>query len=325
MRIFPVIILLICTISCFAQKTPADFGYREFKYNYKGTDVTVVVSSKKGEEDTKKPIMLYCQGSLPQPVLKYDHRGLYGVFPFGEDTFQDNYHVVIIGKPGVPVIADVKELDSNYSFYTDGTATNDYKVNNNLKYYLGRNNFIIEKLLKEPWAAKNGLVVVSHSEGTYVAAKMAATNKKVTKIILSSANPYGRILSILAQDRFTGNDETTIDYWKEIVADKNNAEINGKSDSYKTTYSFSEPIAEDLLNLKIPVLFCYGTKDWSAPYNDLLQTEAIRRGNRYITFLAYRGLGHNYFPVDEKMKADFNIYNWTKTGADWKAWLEKTK
>jgi hypothetical protein len=312
---------LVCSCCIAAsQKTPADFGFKELTYFYKNTTVKVIVSSKKGEENQKKPLMLYCQGSLPQPVLKYDSRGLYGVFPF-DSIFQDKYHVAVMGKPGVPIIADAKDLGTNMGWYPDGKVTDEYRKYNNLDYYTGRNNYILKLLLKEPWVEHDGIVLVSHSEGTYVATKMAA-NKKVAALILSSGNPYGRILSILAQDRYTGNDEHTLDYWKATVENSSDDATNGQADSYKTTFSFSQPVAEDLLKLKIPILYCYGTKDRSAPYNDLFRTEAIRLQKNNITFLAYRNLEHNYFPVDGNMKPDYNTYNWPKIAADWYTWLE---
>lgn len=306
----------------YSQKTAEDFGYREINIPYKNSKVKIIVRSKPGEEDKKKPLLLYCQGSLAQPVLKYDERGLYGVFPFGDKLFIDMYHMIVIGKPGVPVIADATQLGPDYTYLEDGNLPADYTENNYLTYYAERNNTIINQLIKEPWADTKGLVLAAHSEGTYVATKMAVSNKNVSRLILSSGNPYGRMASIVAQERYTGNDGQIMEYWRNIVEDKDNSKnING-NDSFKTTYSFSNPIVDDLMALKIPVLFCYGTKDWSAPYNDLFQIEAIRRGKKNISFLAYRGLEHNYFPVNDMMQADYSIDNWSKLAADWAAWLK---
>lgn len=318
------ILLLLFTCCAYAQKKPEDFGYRLIEMPYKEEIVKIIVRSKPGNENKPKPLFFFCQGSMPQPILKYDDRGLWGVVPFEEAGFLENFHLIIVGKPGIPVIADASQLGPNYTWQENGKVPVAYSEKNYLEYYVERNLEVIKKLLKEPWALKDGFVVAGHSEGTYIAIKMAAANKKIIKVILSSGNPYGRILSILAQDRYTGNDEGTMDYWKTIVAEKNEVESNGLSDSYKTTYSFSVPVADDILKLKIPVLFCYGNKDWSAPYNDLFQAEAIRLGKNNITFLAYRGLEHNYFPVDDKLQPNHNIYKWTTVGKDWLTWLQKT-
>jgi hypothetical protein len=109
-----------------------------------------------------------------------------------------------------------------------------------------------------------------------------------------------------------------------ILNDKNSVN-NEKGDSYKTTYDFSEPSAYKLLKLKIPVLICYGTKDWSASYNDMFQVETIRRGIKNISFIPYFGLEHNYFPVDEKRQPNYESYNWENVGKDWVKWLNSSK
>lgn len=317
------IAFLFITISLSAQKKPEDFGWRQIDIPYKNSITQLAVRSKPGDENKPKPIFFWCQGSLPAPIIKYDEQGLYGIMPFNDEELIETYHIVIVSKPGVPVMAHLSTLSPNRLYVENGAYAKEYTENNHLAFYVERNNYIVKYLLKQPWAAKTGLVVAGHSEGTYIAAKMAGSNKKVTKLIFSSGNPYGRILSILAEDRYKGNDTTTVDYWKSIVTDKDEIAQQGTSDSNKTTYSFSVPIAEDILKLKIPVLYCYGTKDWSAPYNDLLQTEAIRRNKTNITFFTYRNLEHNFFPVNDKMQPDYNIYNWENVGTDWVKWLKQ--
>ena len=94
-------------------------------------------------------------------------------------------------------------------------------------------------------------------------------------------------------------------------------------DTYKCTYDFSESLASKIQKLKIPILICYGTKDWSAAYNDLFYIETIRKKITNITFTPYIGLEHNFFPVNEKFEPNQEIYNWEKVGKDWVIWLKK--
>ena len=103
-----VFLLLLISLTTFGQKKPEDFGYKHIIFTYNKTIVDVLIQSKKGEENIKKPLFLFCQGSMPQPLLKYDETGLYGTFPFDVNDFLDEFHVVIVGKPGIPVISDVK-------------------------------------------------------------------------------------------------------------------------------------------------------------------------------------------------------------------------
>ena len=93
-----IILFLFISYSIFAQKTPEDFGYRHLVYSYKKGKVDVIIKSKFGEESIAKPLFFWCQGSLPQPIIKYNSKGMFGTFPFNVNDFLDNYHIVIIGE-----------------------------------------------------------------------------------------------------------------------------------------------------------------------------------------------------------------------------------
>ena len=318
-----VLFLLLVSLIAFGQKTPEDFGYKYIRLDYKKTKVDVLIQSKKGEENIQKPLFFWCQGSMPQPILKYDETGLYGTFPFEVTDFLNEFHVVIIGKPGVPVISDVKDLKSNYQYLIENDSVpKTYSDYNYLDYYVGRNNFVINKLLKEKWISKNKLVVAGHSEGSTIAAKLATKNEKGTHLIYSGGNPYGRILSMLEEEVCRRKNYDLIEYWKFVVENKDNLDYNG-GDTYKATYDFSQPSAKYLKKLKIPILITYGTKDWNAPYNDLLQIESIQSSLKNLEFKPYFDVEHNFFPVNEKREPNYEIYNWENVGKDWKNWLDK--
>ncbi|MCG2611557.1 alpha/beta hydrolase [Flavobacterium sp. SM15] len=321
MRKIVSLLLLLLSFIVTAQKSAEDFGFQHLKLEYKKQVVDILIQTKKGEETKKKPIFFWCQGSLPQPVIKYDEKGIYGTFPFNPDDFLNEFHLVIVGKPGVPVISEVSKLNQNYT-YTDesGKTPDNYNNNNFPDYYVNRNNWIIGKLIKLPMFSDKKLVVSGHSEGSSIAAKMASENTKITHLIYSGGNPYGRIMSILAQSRYYDSDNNTIEYWKEVVENKNDL-ITEEGDSFKTTYDFSVPVSEKLEKIKIPVLITYGTKDWNAAYNDLFYVEAIRKQLKNITFIPMIGLEHNYFPVNEKMEPNHAVYNWEDVGKQWAKWL----
>ena len=318
-----IILLLLISVTTFGQKKPEDFGYRHLTFTYKKLTVDVLIQSKEREENIQKPLFFWRQGSMPQPLLKYDETGLYGTFPFDVDDFLSDYHLVIVGKPGVPLISDVKDLKAEYQYLNENDSVPKiYSEHNYLDYYVERNDFIIKKLLKEKWVSKNKLVLAGHSEGSTIVAKLATKNKKVTHLIYSGGNPYGRILNILQQQIFIYKDYEVIEYWKSVVANKQNITYNGR-DTYKATYDFSQPSEIHLKKLKIPVFITYGTKDWNAPYNDLLQIESIQLGLKNIVFKPYFDVEHNYFPVNEKREPNHEIYNWENVGKDWKNWLDK--
>lgn len=313
---------LVSKLYANAQKIPEDFGYRHLKFKYQNDPVDVIVISKAGEERVAKPLFFFCQGSLPQPVVKYDEKGLYGTLPFDETPFLDQFHVVIIGKPFIPIICNANKLGKDFMYFKDfekEIPPKGYIERNYLDYYVFRNNFILKQLFKERWARTSNLVVAGHSEGSTIAAKMASVNKKITQLIYSGGNPYGRIATMLSQE----NDKSQmISYWKNVVSNSNDANAE-RGDSCKATYSFSMPQNDNLLQLSIPILITYGTKDTASPFLELFEIETIREMKNNISFQNYANLEHNFFGLDKLGKPDYDNYNWNKVALDWLNWLSK--
>lgn len=291
--------------------------------------MNVLVKSKKGEEEIQKPIFFFCQGSLPVPLILLDEKGAFGTFPFTADSVIKDYHLVIIGKPGIPVAVEINRLDKDYTYYEtkSGKFPEVYKQNNYLDYYVKRNKTIIRFLQSEPWVDKRKLVVAGHSEGSYIAVSMALQIKAITHLVYSGGNPMGRMMTIINQSRENETDslpltEQNFKEWQNII---NNPESidNKKGDPYKTTFSFSKPLIEKFKQLKIPVLVSYGTKDYgAAPFNDYLRIEMIRTKKSTIFFKAYLGKEHNYFSLKKDGEINYDDYNWDKVVHDWLAWLK---
>ncbi|EKT4498389.1 dienelactone hydrolase family protein [Flavobacterium psychrophilum] len=317
------IMLLISKNYAIAQKTPEDFGYKQMSFKFQDDKVDLIVISKKGEEKIAKPLFFFCQGSLPRPVVIYDEKGLYGTLPFNETSFLDDFHIIIIAKPAIPIIANANILGKNFMYLKDKEneiPPKGYTDRNYLDYYVFRNNFILKQLSKERWVSKKKLVVAGHSEGSSIASKMAILYPKITHLIYSGGNPFGRIVNILSEERDKAN---TINYWKTVV--ENSAVINyNGGDTYKATYSFSLPQRQNLVQLKIPILVTYGSKDVAANYNDLFQIEIIRDRKQNFKFINYPDLEHNFFAVNEKLEPIYEKENWDKVAKDWLDWLHNS-
>lgn len=325
------LLFIAFSLTGFAQKKrAADFGFRHAQFVYKGDTVDVLIKSKKGEELKSKPLLLFCQGSMPQPLIKTDGELVYGVFPFSPDTLLKDYHIAIVSKPYIPLIKDKKDLDENFCFRdTVNGGLKKYSDRNYLDYYVKRNIEVIKFLQKQTFITKEKLVVAGHSEGSTIAAKLALEYKKVTHLIYSGGNPCGRILSMIMEGRShekdsSGYGEAYISSWKSISNDPKNMDMT-HGDSFKTTSSFSYPPKEYIKKLKIPVLVCYGTKDWASPFNDYMQVDFIRTKKTNVTFYSYIGLEHNYFSLKESGRVNYDIFNWDKVAVDWQNWLKTLK
>lgn len=326
-----IILLLLLTTSAFGQnKTPQEFGYRHIVLKFKTDNVDILIKSNKGEENVQKPLFFFCQGSLPQPLIKYHADNVYGVFPFEADSLSKKYHLIIVSKPYIPVVVDYKTLSTSFNYVdSSGKFPKEYSDRNLLSYYIPRNIAVLKYLQKQKWVITTKLVVAGHSEGSTVAAKMAAGYKKITHLIYAGGNPMGRIMSMIGQSRANETDtdstkfgEEEVKYWESVV--KNKSDMDGsQGDTHKATFEFSQPPIEYLVKLKIPVLVSYGTKDWSAPFNDFMRINFIQQGKTNFTFQPYIGTEHNFFPLSANNKPNYDIFNWNKVAYDWLKWTNE--
>jgi dienelactone hydrolase len=333
-KTYCLLFLLFHTAAFARQVLPEVYGFRHLQTVFRGDMVDILVKSKKGEEQVKKPLLLFCQGSLPIPlIIRYNEQGrqgIYNVFVFNPDSLSAQYHLAIIGKPYVPLMASSDRLDKDLVYRdSSGRIPRQYNERNTLDYYVNRNIAVIRFLQNQSWVSRQQLVVAGHSEGSTIAAKMAAQFPRITQLIYSGGNPMGRILTLVERARMQENDssrlaEKEIDHWRAVVADSSNINT-AEGDSHKTTYGFSIPPMRYLERLTIPVLVCYGTKDASAPFNDYLRIEMIRRRKKNFCFKAYIGTEHNYFPLHADGSVNYDVFNWDKVAADWQRWLTQRK
>jgi hypothetical protein len=310
------------------KKTPQDFGYKPLKTTFKNDLVEYLVISKKDEELKTKPLFFFCQGSQPQPIIKYDDEGMYRIFPFETDSLLTYFHLVIVAKPSTPIIENVQNLKRNFQVL-DSTEIpyKSYTDKNYLAYYSKRNVSILKDLWKKKWVNKKTLVVAGHSEGSTIAANMASNFKKITHLIYAGGNPAGRILSIIAEENQKDSDSlnlvsNTKEYWKEVCLNPENTDSRF-GDPNKTTFSFSKNIIDEFLKLKIPVMITYGTLDWSTLYIHLLEIETIRNSKINFEFKGYLNTVHNFFPIDALRQVNYEVNNWDKVGIDWLNWIKK--
>lgn len=315
------------------QKEPESFGFSHHTIRFNSDIVDILIQTKTGEENKIKPALLFCQGSLPIPLIKTSGNTIYGVFPFDTDSLLKDHHLVIISKPYIPVVIAAEKLAENFVYIdsTTGKAPSDYTKRNYLDYYVYRNIAVINYLQTLPFISKKKLIVAGHSQGYTIAAKMATLSKKITHLIVASGNPFGQITSMLREYRraekpgdSTNYGDELLNYWESVVANKdNNDDVYG--DTYKSIYDFSTPAINYLLKLKIPTFVCYGSKDINAPYNDYLRIETIRQQKENFTFKTYLGREHNFFSVKEKGEINYNDFGWNKVAEDWKSWLLKNR
>ncbi|WP_125916458.1 alpha/beta hydrolase family protein [Hymenobacter coccineus] len=302
-----------------ALPAPETFGYRHLVVMFGRDSVDVLVLSQSGEAAVRKPLLLWAQGSLPTPLILYDQRGPYPVFPFHPKEVLRTCHLAIIGKPGIPLVADVEGKNPNQMFGATQPSAY-YCQRNYLTYYVQRDVAVLRYLKKQPWVDAGRVVVGGHSEGSTIAAHLAAVPGLVSRAVYLSGNPLGRLMSMLAEARQAGDTASatgTFRRWQEAVADPAAADCVG--DDNRNTYSFSTPLLPVLLRAQVPIFVGYGTQDRGVSGDDYLRLEAIRRHKTNFTFRAYAGREHNFFGVKDG-QVNYDDFYWDAVGAEFLRW-----
>ena len=212
------------------RRTPEAFGYRHLVVLFGKDSVDVLVQSKPGEEQVKKPLLLWCQGSLPRPLVLYDSIGPLRVFPFatraGADSLAAFCHLAIIGKPGIPLTGNLQDLvDASFVDKTTRLSPAYFCQRDYLGYYVRRNEAVVRYLKKQPWVDKTRVVVGGHSEGSSVAAHLAAVPHLLSRPVYLSGSQLGRELTKMALSPANIDSDGTVaadvkaafGYWQQAV------------------------------------------------------------------------------------------------------------
>lgn len=274
----------------------------------------------------KKPVLLWCQGSLPYPIyVNSKEEGIWliggGITNFDISNIVKNYHLVIISMPKTPLVADEKEINESYWYFGNSNdkniPTTEFQKADYLENYVNRGLKVLKFLKKQNWVDNSKLIVVGHSQGSKVATKIAIENKNVSKLGLFSANPFGRIDQNIRSYRKDA--EQKLISWKEAdkkieeeyqtFKDANNPKILKEKPELLAWKSFSIPLIDDWINFNKPIYLAYGTNDIASDLNDIIPLYFIREHKDNLTLKRYLNLEHNFFEVEEG-KANHEKPHW---------------
>jgi dienelactone hydrolase len=318
--------LLLGLLPAQAQpKTPADFGYRHLTLRYQGDTVHILVLSKKGEELKRKPMFFYAQGSTPRPVVLYDEQGAYRLIPIKMDSLLARCHLVVVAKPGLPLVGDLHQLGPGGSVADPktGLLPTKYCQHNYLEYYVQRNRAVLRYLSRQPWVRADNITAMGHSEGSAIVARMARHPRHLRRVIYLSGSPLGRTLTQVSGARLDADSvsaEGLFNRWQQMVDAPDQVDCHG--DSNRLIYSLSTPTnpLEDLLHSRLPIFVGYGTRDPASLLNDYLRLEAIRRHKTNLSFHAYPEVEHNFFGFTNGQR-DYEKGQWDRVARDFFSWM----
>ncbi len=288
--------------------------------------------------DQRKPIFLWCQGSLPVPLFcEIENFGYYffggGISNFNYSEITKNYHLVVISMPKTPLLAKKENLNNSYQYIPNPNVldnfSNDYVESDYLENYVNRASYVLKFLKGKSWIDNSKLVVAGHSQGTKVATKIAIDDKDVTHLGLFAANPFGRIDQYIREARLNAQmgkiswekADSLMNENYEFFKMVNNKDSIIANPSLKSWQSFSKNYCDDWLSLNIPIYLAYGTEDRTSDLCDIVPLFFIEKGKDNLTIKRYLGLEHNFFELDVKGKANYENGHWNEVILEFIKWI----
>lgn len=335
------ILLLIFNIKTFAQKKSFYEQFEHHKLITKNDTINFHIYTK---NKANRKVLLFLQGSGPQSIYHIVEKKdtikknesekpdivkstyIYSSNPFNLKKFPNDYSLIIISKKG-------------FAFETKGNDTivkKSYYQNENLNYRVWQANEVLKHLKRKIVKQPLKVVVLGHSEGTDVVAKLGTINKSITHIGFWSGGSNTQFYDFALLDRrkvYEGkmsNEEYKKKYdslteeMKNIFENPDNIDKEWFGCTYKRWYGFSEPSINNLLKIKVPIFVAHGAKDENVPIESslLIPLEFIRNGKKNLTYKYYSDLDHSLMTVP-KSENEEAVEKWDEIFEEFIKWCEK--
>lgn len=340
---FLVIISLVFVCQSFGQKK-----YFENKFEHysivKDNDTIKFHTYSNGDETQKKGVLLYIQGSGSDPFYKLirhidtiktsktdepkikKYLEVHKTLPFNLTEFSKEYLLVAISKKNIPFEIFGNEFDTPKSFYE----------NDNLNYRVWQANEVVNYLSENFLKNQNKIILLGHSEGTEIVAKLGTINNKISNIGYFSgsgnAQYYDFILDIRksVQRGETTEEESILEIEKvfnevkDIYEYPNSLTKKWLGHSYRKWSSSVEPSIDNLLKINIPIYVAHGAKDKAVPIESayLIPIEFIRNKKSNLTFKVYPKLDHSFSIIPQSENEEY-IEKWDEVVRDFLNWCNK--
>ncbi|MDW3646276.1 MAG: hypothetical protein R8P61_04360 [Bacteroidia bacterium] len=278
-----------------------------------------------------KPLLIYLDGSGPDPLFMETERGLSSSIAFDYQSLSKNYRILLISKPGVAFMGKrIKNEPKVKPIIYTKTLSLEWRVNSA--------DVILRKLIEEERIDPKRVVVVGFSEGAQVGPFLAEKNPAVSHLVLFGGNGLNQFFDPMISARmqaFSGKIseeeaqrqvDSLFQVAEKIYAEPQSTDKKWWGHSYKRWASFT---ARDPLtvmgDLDIPIYFANGSKDkYSVLSADYIKLEFIRRGKQNLFYKTYPNYDHQFFElIFEKGEFTDAIPRIDQAMKDAMKWLER--
>lgn len=340
-----IFILTFIPLLTFGQYDPKVEEYQHKTIYTKYDTINYHIYSK-GQIDEKKNILIFFHGSGGNPLfiqtIKLDtiqivENGITkskvekSIFlktsvPFDLDRIPNDYIFVLISKKGVPFSSDKNAYVPSQTFYK----------NESLNYRVWQSDKVIHDITKKLIKKPNKIVVIGHSEGSDVVAKLGHKNKKITHIgyWAGGANTQYYDFALFIQKEVQNGKTTQTEAnksldslftdIKNIENDPNNVEKQWLGNPYRRWAQFTEPPIDNLLKINKPLFVAVAGKDESVPIESslLIPIEFIRHKKDNLTFKIYPDYNHSFAKPPKSENEEWS-WEFMNVFDDFMKWVEQ--
>lgn len=296
-------------------KIPEEFGLKHFELDDQqlGKLNFYVPENKLNEQ---KPLLVFLDGSGHLPLfylikMPNGNTRLGSKITLDFDALSEQFHVVLISKPGTPFL-DSLEASSSRDFRKKYPPSAAYTELLSLDWRVNSASKIIDYLTEELPIANEEVIVMGYSEGGQVVPKLAATNLKVTKVVSIVGGGLNQFYDLITDERGKASKglispeeaQLTIDslfaVFQNIYENPNSTEKMWWGHTYKRWASFCQDVPmENLIRLDIPILLIASGRDQNAPIAgiDYVQLEFLRQQKSNLTYKVYPNCDHWFYDL----------------------------
>jgi pimeloyl-ACP methyl ester carboxylesterase len=287
----------------------------------------------KSESNTKKPLIIYLDGSGNFPIYYKTKSGRYSTsIAMDIKRYAKDYYVAVISKPGTPFKDTLQYSNSGRAYYPENDV---YKQLYSLDWRAETASEAINYLVKALPIDSKKIIVIGFSEGSQVAPKVAVINKKVTHVVCFVGNALNQLYDFILEARLkaerkqitTEESQQIVDsLYKEYEKIYQNPTATNQF-WYGATYlkwsSFSRTTPlENMLKLDIPILYIAGGKDNNQTILDMdyAKLEFLRKGKSNMVYKVFPNANHFFqeeILIDGTIKRKDRIDEVHQFAIDW--------
>ena len=338
--------VLLFLISCYQAVGQKKYFEQKFEHHsiIKNKDTINFHTYSNGDIDSKKGVLIYIQGSGNDPfyrILRHvdtiqaahnegpkikKYLEVQKTIPFDLATFSKEYVLVAISKKGIPFEVFGYEFKAPTSFYE----------NDNLDYRAWQANEVVNHLADSVLKQHDKIILLGHSEGTEVVAKLGTINNNITNIGYFSgggnAQYYDFILDIrksvlrgeMTEEESIIEIDKLLNEVKDIYEHPTSLTKKWLGHSYRKWSSSIEPAIANLLQINIPLYVAHGAKDKAVPIESayLIPIEFIRTKKTNLTFKVYPELDHSFAIIPQSEHEEY-VDKWEEVFTEFLRWCEE--